>query len=100
MSRSRSAITSPPSNATDWVNTQREDDFVDLWPEHAERLVGAKEFWDGDHKGYILYLDIEPLALDVEIVTYMSWTPPFTGNAWLREVFRPGNLSFENWRDT
>ncbi len=75
-----------------WVDTQREDELVDLWPEHAEEFIGAIEFLDENHKAIVLYLDIEPLGKNVVMVTYMSWKPPFSGWDWMDEVWRRDNL--------
>ncbi len=75
-----------------WVSTQREDELVDLWPEHAEQLIGAMEFHEADCKAIVMYLDLKPLGLSVNMVSYMSWKPPFSGVMWLDEVFRRDNL--------
>ncbi len=74
-----------------WIDRQREDEIVDLWPEHAQEMIGAKEFRDGNHKSIVIYLDVSPTGLKVEMVTYMSWKAPFTGREWLEEVYRPDN---------
>ena len=75
-----------------WVSTQREDELVDLWPEHAEQLIGAMEFHEADCKAIIIYLDRKPLGLKVGMVTYVSWKPPFVGVEWLDEVYRRDNM--------
>lgn len=78
-----------------WASTQREDVIVDLWPEHAEEMIGAMEFYDENHHAIVIYLDVSPLGLKVEMVTYMSWKAPFTGKAgreWLDEIYRRDNL--------
>lgn len=61
----------------------------------AERMAGAKEYYDRNHKAIVFYLeDVDPLSLDLDLVTYLSWksNPTFTGAVWLQEVFRKGNL--------
>ncbi len=75
-----------------WVSTQREDELVDLWPEHAEQLIGAIEFHEADCRAIVMYLDIKPLGLKVNMVSYMSWKPPFVGDEWLEEIYRRDNL--------
>lgn len=75
-----------------WASTQREDEIVDLWPEHAEQLIGAMEFHEGDCKGIVIYLDIKPLGLEVNSVTYISWKPPFGGQVLLDEVYKRDSL--------
>jgi hypothetical protein len=75
-----------------WVSTQREDEIVDLWPEHAKELIAAIEFGDENHKAIVIYLDIRPLGLKVNMVTYMSWKPPFTGREWMDELYRRDSL--------
>jgi hypothetical protein len=77
---------------TDWASTQREDEIVDLWPEHAQEMIGAMEFRDENHKSIVIYLDVSPLGLKVEMVTYMVWKAPFTGREWLDEIYRRDNL--------
>ncbi len=75
-----------------WASTQREDDIVDLWPEHAQEMIGALEFYGENHKSIVIYLDVSPLGLKVEMVTYMVWKAPFTGKEWLDEIYRRDNL--------
>ncbi len=78
-----------------WVDQSREDELIDLWPEHAERMIGAKEYYDRNHKAIVLYLEnADPLSIELDLVTYFSWkaNPIFTGSVWLQEVFRKGNL--------
>ncbi len=75
-----------------WVSGLREDEIVDLWPEHAEALIGAMEFHDENHKAIVMYLDREPLGSDVILVAYMSWKSPFTGRDWMKEIWRRDNL--------
>ncbi len=77
-----------------WASTQREDEIVDLWPEHAEHLIGAMEFSDESHKAIVLYLDIKPLGINVNMVTYMSWKSRFTGWEWMSEVWRGDALTW------
>ncbi len=75
-----------------WVSTDRENELVDLWPEHAEQLIGAMEFSSQHCKGIVIYLDIKPLGLEVNSVTYISWKPPFGGQELLDEIYRRDNM--------
>ncbi len=75
-----------------WASTQREDVIVDLWPEHAQEMIGAMEFYGKTHKAIVIYLDVSPLGLKVEMFTYMAWKAPFTGNEWLDEIYRRDSL--------